>query len=312
MPLTPSDSAKRTAFDDLPESQRLRVFGVDYARLYPPEGGELLVTRLGWPFVQELMPDMWYPNQKMSLRSIRLTGATGTVYRVPGRPRRGRPVDLVVKFSRFAQELPIHCGSTFPEHVWLQLIATARFNSPFEEFGVLQRLRQTNARFPFMLTKRPLAIYSPERRFSPWELGRSNNEFDSCRHRVESDQPADSDHRATLEADRDYILLFGWVDGLDAEQVFQRGAISEHDLHALSLRIARDLHRRGFHVLDNKPKHFILRTSRRNGELLRRNGELAYALIDFELLVDAVDPAIHDALLRAMERTYERAATPHR
>ncbi len=281
-------SEENVSLSSLPPDSRAKVFGVDYARLTPPEGGDLFITEAGWPLRKHLMPESWYPKQKLPSGAIRLDGATGTVYRLRGAPRAGRPVDLVIKFSRFAQQVPIHCGDTMPEHLWQRLIALARFNSPFEEVAMLEQMRTASrAAGKPILTKRAYAIYSPPTRCEPWQLGRSVGEFEHCRQRLATDQ-SQPPHRgrsiATLEADRDYIVLFGWVHGQDAERMFLRGAISRDQMHDLSRRVQKDLADCGYHVLDNKPKHYILRRAKRSGELLRRHGELIYGLIDFELL----------------------------
>jgi hypothetical protein len=283
-------SRENVLLSSLPPDERAKVFGVDYARLTPPEGGELFITEAGWPLREHLMPASWYPNRKLPPGAIRLDGATGTVYRVRGTPRAGRPVDLVVKFSRFAQPVPIHCGDTIPEHVWQRLIALARFNSPFEEVAMLEQMRNASrAAGKPILTKRAYAIYSPPNRCEPWQLGRSDGEFEHCRQRLATDQSQLTQRglsTATLQADRDYIVLFGWVHGQDAERMFLCGAISQEQMHDLSRRVRKDLADCGYHVLDNKPKHYILRRARRSGELLRRHGKLVYSLIDFELLAD--------------------------
>jgi hypothetical protein len=292
----------RSPFDTASVGVRVKVLGVDYLRLHPADGGELYVTREGWPFVESLMPSAWFPGGRMSPDAERLDGATGTVYRIRGTPRPGRPVDIVVKFTRFAQHVPLHSGTTFPEHVWLQLMTTARFHSPFEEIAALQRLRRSNqGRSRMLRTKRAFAIYSPPSRYALWQTGRSQSEFDVCRQRLASDQSG-AESPVEMDIERDYIVLFGWVHGLDAEQVYLRNGINQRELHGLTVRVASELHDRGFHVLDNKPKHFVLRTRRRNGELMRRNGELVYALIDFELLVDDIPPDLREKLLQAMQR----------
>ena len=48
------------------------------------------------------------------------------------------------------------------------------------------------------------------------------------------------------------------------------------------------LEKKGFYVLDNKPRHSIVRTLE-NGDLLKKDGKIAYSLIDFELLIPIPD-----------------------
>ena len=73
------------------------------------------------------------------------------------------------------------------------------------------------------------------------------------------------------------------MGGTDAEALVREGTLSLQDVAALMVDVIDDLAAKGFRVLDTKPNHIILRT-RPHGNLLRRSGRLAYALVDFELL----------------------------
>jgi hypothetical protein len=73
------------------------------------------------------------------------------------------------------------------------------------------------------------------------------------------------------------------VKGHDAQEMFERGLLSKAEMEQLTRRATREMEQKGFRVLDNKPRHIILREWPK-GQLLRRHGELVYALIDFELL----------------------------
>ena len=53
-------------FDELPPQNLIRAFGVDYAHLpLSQAGGDLYLTRHGWPFVQQLLPVNWYANARL-------------------------------------------------------------------------------------------------------------------------------------------------------------------------------------------------------------------------------------------------------
>jgi hypothetical protein len=56
-----------------------------------------------------------------------------------------RSFDLIVKFSRMAQDIPVFTSSQFPVDAAERLALEARFNDPFQEFGFLEELR--NSRF---------------------------------------------------------------------------------------------------------------------------------------------------------------------
>jgi hypothetical protein len=89
--------------------------------------------------------------------------------------------------------------------------------------------------------------------------------------------------RIRLMENRQYFMLYAWVPGVDAQEAMERGLMDDAELHRLSERVNRELAAKGFRILDNKPKHFILRIGR-DGELIRFRGELLYVQVDFELL----------------------------
>jgi len=277
----------RTPFDELPSGLRSRVYGVEYVRFEDPDGGELFVTRYGWLLLEHLVPEQWYHDKQYAIRGKRLPGSTGTVYKVPAVSSVGRTLELVVKFSRLAQDVPVTMTAGGLPTEQVELVESARFNNPFEEFGQVIKLRDprtppTDLR---VRTKRPLAIYVPAEHFSAWQLGRKQTEVRAQQAHIKRDMTEHGERRPIkLEADRDYILLYEWVDGEDAESLCQAGVLTEEDLLELSRRVQSELTAKGFTVLDNKPKHFILRR-RRNGQLLERDGKLVYLLVDFELLV---------------------------
>lgn len=288
-------------FDQIPPYLKLRIFGVDYVCLDLPDSGQLFVTRHGWPFLDHLMPQRWFQDRRYARQGRRLPGSTGDVFMTPSWTDEGRRADLVVKFCRFAQDVPLHVSSTFPPGVPREVIDSARFNSPFEEFGLLMDLRR--GRFgPTGLrirTKHPLAIFCPKEEYQLWQLGRSPARFQSHQHALLRDQcEAGGVNSVELDIKRNYIMLFGWVDGQNAEEFFDQGLLAEDEMHELSRRVTEELRLKGFYVLDNKPKHFILRQQRGRGALLRRHGQLVYLLVDFELLLRTEE---YEAFLRRMK-----------
>ncbi len=278
---------KSTNFAQVPQVLRREVFGVRYVELQDVTGGQLWVTRHGWKHLDQLDPSVWYVDRQYSDRGQKLTGGTGSVFRVacPG-PRR-RSIDLVVKFSRVAQEVLLDVSALLPGELAERAIEGAAVNDPFQEFGLLEELR--TSRFGpdgvRILTKRPLAIYSPGRSFDAWQLGRTADRFrcHSCRLEMDQAQRAEGLQAVEMSIERQYILLFQWVHGEDAQQLLRRGVISASQARELVLDVVHDLAAKGFRVLDTKPNHIILRHRPFTG-LLRRGGRLVYALIDFELL----------------------------
>lgn len=286
-------------FDRIPAAFKIRSFGLDYVRMHECDGGILYVTSFGWPLLENLLPGRWYTDGVFSRFGTRLPGGTGSVYRVSTVSHRQRRADLVVKFSRFAQEVPLFADGTSVSLTDDQY-ANARFNGPFEEFGRLMELR-TSVRGPAGLrirTKLPLAIYEPAEEYELWRTGRSMGRFIAYQppdaaavsspgpfiHPPPGDAgPLDAEP-VPLNIMHDYVLLFGWVEGQDAEQLFEQGLLSAEEFATIMPRVTRELELKGFEMLDNKPKHVILRR-RRDGSLMRRHGQLVYTLVDYELLV---------------------------
>lgn len=274
------------AFDDLPNKHKACAYGVDYAHLFLNGGGELYLTRCGWALSKVIVPKAWFVDKRYREAGRRLRG-TGTVYCVPVVDPAGATENVVVKFSRFAQHVPIFVDKPVAELVPRAVIESAHFNDPFEEFGLLTELRRGpfGPKRPRILTKRPLAIYSPPGDYKLWQLGREEWLFDQHAGRLRADQDENcAGCPVTLHQTRDYILLFQWVKGLDAEQLYSEGLLTAEDLESIYHRSILELRANGFVVLDHKPRHLILRPFPQRNELLARNGIVNYALIDFELL----------------------------
>lgn len=279
---------RHAPFDDVPANLKVRSFGVEYIRLCECDGAVLYVTREGWPLVDYLLPERWYFDSLYLKIGKRLSGGTGMVYHAHQTAPNRRPVDLVIKFSRFAQEVPLFVMDANVAPMSAMDIASARFASPFEEFARLIELRATkNSAGQRMWTKRPLAIYSPPEKVEMWRTGRTMSRYLPYEDAIIADQQqlqVDPFHQVSLDVEREYVLLFSWIEGINAEDAYTRGWITHEQLLALTAHVTADLARRGFRVLDNKPRHYILRPHHRTGELLKRDGQWVYGLVDYELL----------------------------
>jgi hypothetical protein len=256
-----------------PGAEPVSLLGVDYARLKTRDQGDLYLTRFGLPLREHLVPENWYAPEWFAKRRIRLEG-TSTIYRLPTRPVHEHTLDLVVRFSRLGQEIPL--GTQF-----LSDNVHAEFNSPFEEFALAMALRESHRGTPLarMFTKKPLAIYVPATKLQDWQTGRLESKMAAKRARHPEVQ---------LEKSRLYILLYGWIDGLNAVQAAHALGMSttakRKFLRDITLRVIHDLSSHGFRVLDIKPEHVLVRI-RPDSSLLRRpSDDLAYALVDYELL----------------------------
>lgn len=274
----PPGQTARLAAKELPatapatRAPRLTLLGVDYRRLHSG-AGELYLTRFGWPFREQLAPENWYAPDWFAARRTPLPG-TSAIYRVPTRPVGGVSLDLVVRFSRVGQPVPLDTLTVcrYPH---------AEFNSPFEEVSLVMQLRAVCARGrrPLLLTKRPLAVFAPAERLQPWQTGRLENKLAAKRTRHPE---------VALDFLQPYLLLYGWIDGYNALEIADRLGLPdghrESFLADLTRGAIRDLADHGLRMLDIKPEHLLLRL-RPDGTLLRRpDGQPAYALVDYELL----------------------------
>jgi hypothetical protein len=281
----PYEDAFAMTFDQVPEESRVKVYGVRYAYLIDKEEHEYYITRMGWGMLDNLRARHWYEDKAYRKNGIRLTEGSGHVYRVPTTASNGRQQDLVVKFSRFAEDVPLHVAQTFPDKMPEEAVKGAEFNDPFQEFGLLVDLR--NGRFGpqdlRIMTKHPVAVFSPFSRVAPWKLGRERERFEKYRKGMANNQDSRY-NQIDLDFERQYLYLFAWVKGLNAANYMDMGLLNQDEVRELTLRVEDELAAKGFKVLDNKPTHIILRQTR-DGTLLRRRGKLVYAMVDFELLL---------------------------
>jgi len=265
MPPTPPELAAH--------AQRLNLLRVEYLRTHTADGGELYLTRYGLPFWKNLLPENWYARDWFESHRERLQG-TSAVYRVPTRRINGSALDLVVKFSRVGEAVPV---DTFTVCKFIN----ADFNSPFEEFSLLMELREGRSGPPGIriLTQRPLAIYVPSKRLPLWQTGRSE-------HKIK----AKIAQHPGVEIDilREYVLLFGWVKGLDAVETADYWHLDaqkrEEFLSQTNSLVIHELAQKGYRVVDMKPQHIILRPRKDRSLLRDRHRQFIYALIDYELL----------------------------
>ena len=297
---TPAGSRKAPAIGHLtaidlqslhPEATFLRIFGANYIHLNPEGEGDLYVTEHGLPFVDQLMPENWYEESWFKTHRQRLEG-TSAVYRIQTRPLPGhqpQSLDIVIKWSRVGQDVPL---DTFT----LDRAVNCEFNTPFEEFSLVEEMRrgEYGPKTVRILTQKPLAIYVPPEKLQLWQTGRSREKIlrQIARH------PG-----VEIDILRSYILLYGWIKGVNAveayHQSFYDSSRQQEELTQLTQTVHDDLQRKGFIVADHKPSHFIVRQTE-NGILRRREGPVAYALVDYELLARTPE---HENAVRATGRS---------
>lgn len=256
-----------------PGAELEQILEVDYARVRPPEGGELYLTRYGLPFYEHLLPANWLAKEWFEAKRERLRG-TSTVYVLPSREVRGASLPLVVKWSRFGTDVPLDM-TTLSQNV------EAEFNLPFEEFSLVMELRQ-GAYGPCELhlrTQKPLGIYVPPQRLELWQTGRSESKFAAKAARGTAEE---------IDIRRQYILIYSWIKGLDLAQAADllqvAGDEREKWLAVATWQATQQLERKGYRMLDMKPEHLIVRPQSDFSLLRDSHGEMIYAVIDYELL----------------------------
>ena len=132
-----------------------------------------------------------------------------------------------------------------------------------------------------------MMIFSPMTRYELWQSGRSRGQFGGYAHRMRQDQEGDAVKRGLvpieLDIEREYVLVYAWMEGYNAEELCNMGVLTEDDLKQIAFEVMEDLLVKGFLVLDHKPNHVIMRLGK-DGKILKRKGKYVYALADFELL----------------------------
>ncbi len=271
-----------------PGAKTISLLGADYYHLKTNDGGDLYLTRLGLPYWQQLLPENWYAKEWFEANRERLEG-TSTVYKVPTKTINGTGVNLVVKWSRVGEVVPL-------DTLTINKFINAEFNSPFEEFSLLMELRAGQSGPPGIQirTQKPLAIYVPSERLQLWQTGRSESKIAAkvARH------PG-----VELDILRQYVVLYGWVKGRDAVETATlfglEGKARDEFLARTTSLATHELEQKGYRVIDMKPEHIILRP-RAGGSLLRdRNGQFVYALVDYELLERTPE---HEQAVRSVNR----------
>jgi len=275
---------RKPSFDAVPRDLKCRLFGVDYVHLKGRQSGDFFLTRHGWALADSLGPEHWLTGNKFSKVGRALAGATGAVYRVPVPHPLRRDFAIVVKFSRFCQstgDVVVELGPDVSQ-ARIERIKRGRFLAPFEEFGNLMQLRAASA--GSIPTKTPLGIYCPPTRYLDWQLGRESYLKSLYSRKLLADQgDVPPERRIDYDWERQYILLYRWIDGIDAEQAAETGMISEAEMVQQSRNASARLKALGWEVLDHKPRHVILRVTR-DGRWVARRGAPLWALIDYELL----------------------------
>lgn len=287
----------RPTFQTLPERNRRRIFGIDYAHLVGKQLGEFFLTRAGWSIIDSLLPEHWFTGKIFSKVGRALAGATGAVYRVPVPHKARSDFALVVKFSRFCQSVGIAAmeeGEGAVDPARLERIRGAQFLAPFEEFANVRQLsRQSRGQ---LLVQQPLGIYCPPTRYLDYQLGRQSFLKSFHQHNLRKHQPdTPDDQKIRYDWERQYILLYGWMRGTDLEQANASGQLPQSEMIRLGRVASQRMADAGWEVLDHKPRHVIIRFDNK-GKPLRFHRQSPLAIVDYELLYRYRSPESPKAL----------------
>ncbi len=276
---------------EIPIPTRKTLLGVPYDHYRLADGADLYVTAFGRPFLGHLWPANWLEPEWFKKSREKLAG-TSTVYRVRTKPVAGTGKDLVVKWCRVGEDVPLDTYT-------LTKFAEAEFNTPYEEFSLLMEMR-ARAQPGTIRTHKPLAIFVPAKRLEPWQTGRSRSKIDVKKAKYRD---------VELDIDRQYILIYEWIKGVASTDPAAAAAAraagfadAQAFAQAMLQRSIADMGQAGFRVLDVKPQHAIVRPHRRGGLVPDRRGRPAYALVDFELL--ARTPEYEERSERERRQTY--------
>jgi len=279
----------RVAIRDLPEgAQLVNVMGVDYIHTLTGNDGDLYLTSEGFANAEHLQPDNWYDLAWFREHREVLEG-TGAVYASPSKPIDGDYLVLVVKFSRVGQKVPIETKA-------IRDLLSCEFNGPFEEFALVEELRHSR-RGPegvMVRTQVPLAIYVPPDEWQPSQTGRFQWRI---ANRV-AKHPG-----IAIDILRDYIMVYGWMPGIDICQAEEMEWLTHEEMLALNQRAIDEAAVKGFQVLDMKPVHVIVRAADRD-QLVQLGDRVDYGMVDFELLERT--PEYEREIMKDRHRWYQR------
>lgn len=225
----------------------INVLGVVYAHLKTEDGGDLYLTRHAEKHEKHLDVGNWYDKPWFNKRGVRLKG-TGSVFKVPTKIINGSSIDLVVKNCRVGEDVPLDTHT-------LEEFCNAEFNSPWEEFSLVEEMREAQYGPDHLKieTQLPLAIYVPPEKMQLWQSGRSRSKI----HRIRVRHPG-----IDLDILKQYKLVYRWIEGLNLTEVFALIDIGNderiHHLEAMDRSVLSDLGEKGYLVADTKPEHIII------------------------------------------------------
>lgn len=270
----------------------VNVLGFVYVHTKTSDEGDLYLTRFAEQYRKHLKIHNWYEKRWFDRHKIRLKG-TGSVYKVPTKKVDGKRLNLVVKNCRVGEDVPLDTHT-------LQEFCDAEFNSPWEEFFLVEEMRE-GLYGPIELqikTQLPMAIYVPPEKMQIWQSGRSRAKI----NRIRARHPG-----IDLDILKQYKLIYKWIEGYNLPEIFEHIDVEAddkiHHLKILDKIVMHDLNKKGYLVADTKPEHIII--SEHHTEQIKAIGRSTtisstknqiyyiynlinvgeYSLVDYELLL---------------------------
>ena len=284
----------------------VNVLGVVYTHLKSQDGGDLYLTPYAEKHHRIFDTRNWFEKRWFNKHKVKLKG-TSSVYRVPTKKVDGRSFNLVVKYCRVGEDVPLDTHT-------LQEFCDAEFNSPWEEFSLVMEMEE--GRYgPEALkihTQHPMAIYVPPEKMQLWQSGRSRAKI----NRIRAKHPG-----IDLDILKQYILIYQWIDGYNLTETFEHinaetDELSNH-LKELDRNAVSDLKKKGYLVADTKPEHIII--GEEDEQVIRKMGrteregaakeqlsyifnimnQRRYSVVDYELLLRTPE---HEAEVKKSKR----------
>lgn len=270
----------------------VNILGVVYIHVKTSDRGDLYLTKFGEQYQEHLDIQNWYKKVWFAKNKIKLKG-TGSVYKVPTKKVNGQSLDLVVKNCRVGEDVPLNTHT-------LKEFCDAEFNSPWEEFSLVEEMREGfyGPKEIRIKTQFPMAIYMPPEKMQIWQSGRSRSKI----NRIRAKHPG-----IDLDILKQYKLIYQWIEGYNLPEVFEHIDISKDELvnhlKKLDKTVVADLATKGYLVADSKPEHIIIskEDTERIIEIRNSNTPEAakkqiyylydltntgkYSLVDYELLL---------------------------
>lgn len=246
----------------------IKVFDVEYTHLKLEKEADIYFTKRGLPFIENLMPENFITDRRWYKENSRRLSGTACLYKVRTKKVNDKFKDIIVKWNRMGQEIPGAGDCNELMH--------AEFNSPFEEFSLVEELKDAICKSPAKITiQNPLAIYVPSEYV---ELSQTGRKIYKIKSKINEHKDIE------LDMFRLYAVIYDWIEGIDATEAFEKGIINEKCMEILTLDSREKLEKEGFQVKDSKPHHIIV-MPQKNGNLARdKDGKIIYGLVDFELL----------------------------